>query len=189
MNEGHLRFLASGEWADMLRTDLLPWLDSVAALGDDVLEVGPGPGLTTDILRERTSRLTAVEVDDELAAALKSRLAGTNVEVVHGDAGRTDFSSDRFSSATCFSVLHHIPSAEQQDAVFAEINRVLRPGAALLGTDSLDTETIRQAHLDDTFVPVDPATFGTRLEAAGFADVSISVLNDYHLRFHATKPR
>ena len=50
MNKAHLEFLASPVWAEMLQTELLPWLAQVADLGDYVLEVGPGPGLTTDIL-------------------------------------------------------------------------------------------------------------------------------------------
>jgi len=49
-------FLASPDWARMLETDLLPWLGRVADLGDDVLEVGPGPGLTTDKLRRLNTR-------------------------------------------------------------------------------------------------------------------------------------
>ena len=92
MNEGHLQFLASPEWAQMLETDLLPWALGVADLGDDVLEVGPGPGLTTDLLRQRTSRLTAVEVDADLATALAARLKGTNVDVVHADASDSGMS-------------------------------------------------------------------------------------------------
>src|SRR5438477_11707961 len=83
MNEMHLEFLASPEWAKMLETDLLPWLLEVADLGDDVLEVGPGPGLTTDLLRLRTRKLTALELDPELSAALAARLAGTNLDVIH----------------------------------------------------------------------------------------------------------
>ena len=45
MNEGHLQFLASPEWKRMLERDLLPWLERSGDLGDDVLEVGPGPCL------------------------------------------------------------------------------------------------------------------------------------------------
>ena len=45
MNETHLQFLASPEWAKMLETDLLPWILEAGDLGDDVLEIGPGPGL------------------------------------------------------------------------------------------------------------------------------------------------
>src|SRR5437868_7587436 len=110
MNEFHLQMLASPMWAEMLQRDLLPWVDSVADLGDDVLEVGPGPGLTTDLLRERTDRLTAVEVDADLATALASRLKDTNVEVVQADASDSGLASNRFSAATCFTMLHHVPT-------------------------------------------------------------------------------
>ncbi len=79
MNESHLQFLASPQWAAMLRTDLLPWVEVAGDLGDDVLEIGPGPGLTTDILSGRVSRLTALEVDPTLAEPLRARLTGTNV--------------------------------------------------------------------------------------------------------------
>jgi protein-L-isoaspartate O-methyltransferase len=70
VNRGHLEYLASDEWASALRTDLLPWLEEVGDLGEDVLEIGPGPGLTTDLLRDRTARVTAVEIDQDLADSL-----------------------------------------------------------------------------------------------------------------------
>jgi len=187
MNDGHLQFLASPEWARMLETDVLPWLTSVADLGDDVLEVGPGPGLTTDLLRQRTARVTAVEVDADLAAALAARLSGTNVEVVHADATDSGLASDRFSAATCFSALHHMPSPDVQDRLFAEMHRVLRPGGAFVGVDAVDNELIRSGHVDDVFVPVDPATFGSRLEAVGFTNTGIEV-GEYQIHFTATKP-
>jgi SAM-dependent methyltransferase len=187
VNEGHLQFLASPQWARMLETDLLPWLMRSADLGDDVLEVGPGPGLTTDLLRERVPKLTAVEVDEDLAAALAERLSGTNVEVLHADATRSGLPSNRFSAATCFSMLHHVPSAELQDRLFVELHRMLRPGGALVGVDALDLEPIRAGHADDVFVPVPPETLTGRLEAAGFRDVAIE-RGDYDLRFRAAKP-
>jgi SAM-dependent methyltransferase len=187
MNEGHLQFLASPEWKRMLERDLLPWLERAGDLGDDVLEVGPGPGLTTDILRSRAGRVTAVELDSTLASALAARLAGTNVAVVHGDATDTGLAADRFSAATCFSMLHHVPSPEEQDQLLQELNRVLRPGALLFGTDSVDAAPIRAFHSDDVFVPVDPDTFGPRLEAVGFTDVTIEV-GEYEIRFRARKP-
>lgn len=187
MNSQHLERLSSPEWADMLQRDLLPWVTSAADLGDDVLEVGPGPGLTTDLLRVRTKHLTAVEVDQDLAEKLHGRLAGSNVEVIHGNAARTHFASGRFSAVACFSVLHHIPSADEQDQVFAEILRVLRPGAAFVGADGLDDERIRAAHIDDVFVPVDPDQLPDRLGRIGFADVNVE-RDDYQFRFCARKP-
>jgi SAM-dependent methyltransferase len=187
MNEGHLKFLASPEWAQMLEADLLPWIEGVADLGDDVLEVGPGPGLTTDLLRARTAAVTAVEVDSQLAAALSARLSGTNVVVIHGDATDTGLPGDRFSSATCFSMLHHMPTPELQDRLFVEVCRVLRPDGVFVGADSLDLDVIRAGHVDDVFVPVDPGTMSDRLEASGFTNVGVDV-GDYQFRFKASKP-
>jgi SAM-dependent methyltransferase len=191
MNQAHLEFLASPWWADYLETELLPWVLGTTDLGDDVLEVGPGPGLTTDLLRRQVPTLTAVEVDGDLAAALADRLAGTNVEVVRADATQSALAPERFSAATCFTMLHHVPSPELQDRLFAEVCRVLRAGGTFIGTDSTDSDALRQGHVDDVFVPVDPATLGLRLEAAGFVDVSVEQASDAwgdRVRFHARKP-
>ncbi|WP_216910644.1 class I SAM-dependent methyltransferase [Nocardia noduli] len=192
MNKNHLTYLASPAWAEDLRVDLLPWLQTIADLGEDVLEIGPGPGLTTDLLRECAAAVTAVEVDTELAAALAVRLAGSNVEVIHGDATRLAIPDDRFSAATCFSMLHHMPSPHAQDELFAEVHRVLRPGGVFLGVDTIDSPRMRQAHLDDTFVPADPATLPRRLAAAGFTAITVGMAAEYptrgdQFRFSATK--
>jgi len=186
MNESHLHFLSSPEWSRMLESDLFPWVDAMGDLGDNVLEIGPGPGLTTDILRRRVSRLTAVEVDEVLALALGDRMTGLNVEVVCADATAAGLDSDAFSTATCFSMLHHMPSPARQDDLFAEIHRVLRPGGMFVGCDSLDLAPIRSGHVDDVFVPVDPDTVAARLTGAGFADATIEV-GDYQFRFAARK--
>lgn len=187
MNERHLTMLASPRYARMLEEHLLPWVNRVADLGDDVLEIGPGPGLTTELLRVRTARLTAVELDPTLAAPLAERLAGTNVEVVNGDAADTGFTTDRFSAAACFAVLHHVPAAEVQDRIFAELLRVLRPGGVLLASDGYDDEGTRQAHVGDLFVPIDPDTLPPRLAGIGFTDVGVE-RGEYDFRFHARKP-
>lgn len=187
MNELHLRMLASPEWAQTLEREVLPWAESVADLGDHVLEVGPGPGLTTDLLRTRTDRLTAVEIDPALATKLAARLAGSNVEVIEASAAETGLPDDTFSAAACFSMLHHVPSPQLQDAVFHELFRVLRPGAPLVAIDAIDEEGTRESHIDDVFVPLDPRTLPARLAAAGFADIAVD-REGFRLRFHARKP-
>lgn len=187
MNEAHLEFLASDDWAGILEADLLPWLEEVADLGDHVLEVGPGPGLTTDLLRDRAAKVTAVEIDPALAESLSRRLAGTNVEVIEGDASDTRLPADHFSAATCFSMLHHVPSPTTQDAILAEICRVLRPGASLFATDARDVDFLREFHEDDVFVPLPEDTIASRLSDAGFVDVDLEVA-DYEVRFSARKP-
>jgi SAM-dependent methyltransferase len=184
MNQAHLEFLASPAWARWLEDELLPWIMSVGDLGDDVLEVGPGPGLTTDLLRARVPRVTAVELDAVLAAVLADRLAGTNVDVVHADATDSRLPSDRFSAAACFSMLHHIPSPAAQDRLFGELNRMLRPGGLLVATDSRDRDVIRAFHEQDVFVPLDADELGDRLASAGFIDIEVT-RTDFEIRFSA----
>ncbi len=157
----------------MVREQMMPWALGEVDLGDDVLEVGPGFGATTDVLRERVRRLTAVEIDTELAASLAARLAGTNVEVITGDATALDFPVGRFSGATSFAMLHHVPSRALQDQLFSGVARVLCPGGVLVASDSLDSPDLRTFHRDDTFVPVNPVELPERLGAAGFVDIQV----------------
>lgn len=186
MNETHLQFLASPQWAEQLSQEMLPWVAAAGDLGDDVLEIGPGPGVSTDLLREHVARLTAIEVDPSLAEALQHRLLGTNVEVMCGDGASTGLPDDRFSAATAFSVLHHVPSSEHQDQILAEVCRVLRPGGIFVGIDSRDLDMIRRGHEDDIFVPMDPEAFPERLRRLGFGDTTID-LTDWHFRFLTRK--
>ena len=188
MNENHLQMLASPRWAEVLRQHVLPWLESVGELGDDVLEIGPGPGLTTDLLLTLTARITAVEVDAGLAAQLARRLADGNVEVINASAERTGLVSDRFSAAACFAVLHHADTAAVQDRVFAELLRVLRPGGVLVGSEGYDNERTRRAHVGDQFVPVDPEGLPRRLEAIGFTGVAVEH-GEFDFRFQRTQTR
>jgi SAM-dependent methyltransferase len=188
MKEAHRAFLASEGWAEMLRSDLLPWLTAGGDLGDDVLEIGPGPGRTTDLLRERVAKVTALELDRGLASALSARLGDSNVEVIHGDGTNTRLPSDRFSAVTCFHVLHHVPTAALQDRVFGEVCRVLRPGGLFLVADALDLAPTRQRHEEEqeTFLPLDPADLRPRLQLAGFSAVTVES-GDYQLLFRARK--
>ena len=173
MNDGHKWACSSDEWRQTVREQIIPWVVGGLDLGDDVIELGPGYGATTDVFQELLPRLTAVEIDAELAADLVKRFDGTNVEVVEGDATALTFDDDRFTGAVCFSMLHHVPTPELQDRLFAEAGRVLRAGALFAATDSLDDPGLRDFHEDDTFVPVDPATLTDRLARAGFVDVAI----------------
>jgi SAM-dependent methyltransferase len=187
VNETHLQFLASPEWAQMLESELLPWVEQAGPLGDHVLEIGPGPGLTTDLLRRRVPRVTAVEVDPSLGESLRTRLSGSNVEVIVADATETDLPADLFTAAACFSVLHHMASPAHQDRLFAELHRMLRPGGLFVGQESLDLDVIRAGHVDDTFTPVDPEHLSERLSAVGFGPLTTDELG-VHFRFHARKP-
>jgi SAM-dependent methyltransferase len=173
MNREHLELLQSDEWRNMLRDLIMPWALGATELGDDVLEVGPGPGLTTDELRSRVGALTAVELDEELAGKLTARMKDSNVDVVNADATDMPFEDGRFSGAVSFTMLHHVPTTTLQDKLFAEVARVLRPGGAFVASDSVASDDLKALHDDDVYNPVDPTTVETRLTSAGFAEVDV----------------
>ncbi len=184
MNLVHRYLCRSARWAKMLDTIIVPWVLSDVSLGDDVLEVGPGPGLTTDLLRARTAHLTALEIDPKLAQSLGARLGNSNVAVVMGDATSMPLKDAQFSGAVSFTMLHHVPSPELQDRLLREVRRTLKPGGVFAGVDSRDGFGMRVLHLWDTLVPVDPDGFRARLESAGFKEPFVEV-NQYAFRFHA----
>ena len=63
MNVIHRRLCRSEGWAQRMHQQVLPWALEGVDLGGDVLEIGPGYGVTTRWLVERTGTLTALEVD------------------------------------------------------------------------------------------------------------------------------
>ena len=97
MQPGHMEYCASDDWRRLVHETILPVALKRVTLGDAAIEIGPGPGFTTDILRTKTAHLAAVELDEGLAAGLAERMAGTNVEVVVGDATALDFEAERFT--------------------------------------------------------------------------------------------
>jgi 16S rRNA (adenine1518-N6/adenine1519-N6)-dimethyltransferase len=68
-------------------------MDAAKLSTDDlVVEIGPGPGSLTKLLAEKARQVVAVELDDKLVDQLRRR-AVSNVEIVHGDILRFDFTS------------------------------------------------------------------------------------------------
>ncbi len=191
MNRLHRRYCASGRWAEVVRGQILPLDLEGVDLGDDLLEIGPGPGLTTELLHPRVPRLTAIEIDGALASSLRDRMPGERVEVVTGDASSMPFDSDRFSAAVCFTMLHHVPEAGLQDRLFAETCRVLRPGGVFAGSDSNPGRFslgFRLLHIGDVMNLVPPETLGARLEAAGFDSIHVRRGGDGRVRWRAVAP-
>jgi SAM-dependent methyltransferase len=186
MNRLHQWLCRSDRWRSTV-AQRLPWAIDNADLGPNVLEIGPGPGLTTDLLRTSVPRLIALEIDPTLAGSLSSRLEGSNVQVIEGDATKMPFGDSEFSGAVSFTMLHHVPSRELQNKVLVEVLRVLRPGGFFVGCDSLQNWFLRIIHIGDTLVPVSPDTFGARLQGAGFEMLEVQK-NSQAFRFRARRP-
>lgn len=172
MNRLHHWLCRSAHWRKTIE-QRVPWVLSDANLGQDVLELGPGPGITTDLVRLSAPRLTAIESDPKLADSLRDRLRGSNVDVVTGDATSMPFSDGQFSGGVSFTMLHHVPSPQLQDKLLREVWRVLQPGAFFVGSDSMQSLFMRLIHMGDTLVPINPDNFGVRLAAAGFEALEI----------------
>ncbi len=187
MNRYHRWYCSSDGWSKRLQSTILPWVVRDMDLGPDVLEIGPGPGLATNLLRQRTAQLTCIEIDDRLASALERRTAGGNVTVVHADATQMPFEDGRFTSAISMTMLHHVTSAPLQDRLLGEAFRVLKPGGIFVGSDSTTSLRFRLIHTFDTMTLVDPDTFAQRLERAGFVDAKIRA-GKGAFRWQATKP-
>jgi len=184
MNLIHRWLCRSASWRKVLGQRVFPWALNGVELGQDVLEVGPGPGLTTDLLQPRVKRMTAIEIDAALARSLAVRFAGSNVTVIQGDATAMPFPDAQFSGAVSFTMLHHVPSRDLQDRLVREVRRVLKPGGAFAGMDSRQSFRMKVLHIRDTLVPIDPDAFGVRLESAGFRDILIETKEDA-FRFRA----
>jgi SAM-dependent methyltransferase len=186
VNKNHAELLGTAQWAAFLHEEVLPVATHGVDLGDDLLEIGPGPGAATDWLRHRVRRLVALDLDPEAAATLGERFAGTNVEAVAGDATALPYPDGSFDTVGLFTMLHHVPTPARQDALLAGALRALRPGGTLIGSDSLPSDRLHRFHEGDTYNPVEPAAFLTRLQVAGFGEITLTV--GHNLIFRARKP-
>lgn len=186
MNSNHAKLCPSPEWADHIQGDILPVLSRDVDLGQAMLEIGPGPGAATGWLAGRVAKLTAVEIDPDAARLLADRFAGTNVEVVTGSATDLGYPAESFDSVGCFTMLHHVQTAALQNAILAEVFRLLRPAGVFIGSDSLASDDLHHFHVGDTYNPIDPASLLIRLQTLGFAPITVMVTDS--LLFIAGKP-
>lgn len=186
MNTAHDELCSSPEWAAYLQDEILKKLLADVDLGTNMLELGPGPGAATEVLRERVHHLSVLELDPAAARELEARFGGGNVTVMVGDCASPDLPDESFDSIGAFTMLHHIPTAVFQRAMLVEAFRVLSPGGVFLGSDSIASNELHQFHADDTYNPVDPSWLLIQLLTIGFRPVSLRVADV--LTFVAHKP-
>lgn len=60
--------------------------------GDNLIEIGPGPGVLTAPLVQLAGRITAIEIDRDLAPRLQAHF-GQHLDLVHQDVLKVDFST------------------------------------------------------------------------------------------------
>ena len=101
--------------------------------GLDVLEIGCGRGVGTEIVIQRfgARHVLAFDLDPRMVNRAKRRLARFTPDRVHltvGDAAAIPAPDDAFDAVFDFGAIHHVPDWR---AALSEIHRVLRPGGRL----------------------------------------------------------
>lgn len=186
MNRMHRKLCGSEKWASSVAENM-PGKLADYDLGDNVLEIGPGFGATTAVLLDLVPKLTALEIDEASSALLTDKYGG-RATIVRGDGAKMPFEDSTFSAVVCFTMMHHVPSAQLQDAILAEALRVLRPGGVLRGTDSQTSLGFRFLHIGDTMNVLNPSTLPKRLSDTGFSQVRVDHIPKRLVSFSAVKP-
>jgi ubiquinone/menaquinone biosynthesis C-methylase UbiE len=109
--------------------ELIPTLLHETGVGDRVLEVGCGTGLLAIALRDMGRRVTAVDVS-QVALDRAAERAGDlhDLALSRVDGVRLPFQSGTFDFVYSVEVVEHLHERDGR-AHFAEVARVLRPGA------------------------------------------------------------
>jgi 2-polyprenyl-3-methyl-5-hydroxy-6-metoxy-1,4-benzoquinol methylase len=96
--------------------------------GADVLEIGCGMGLHTELMARAGARVTAVDLSPTSVESTTRRLAlkGLPGRVLEGDAEKLPFPDQSFDFVWSWGVIHH---SSRTGRVVREIARVCRPNA------------------------------------------------------------
>lgn len=147
MAPSEVRLCASGAWTGFTGRVVLPWVVGREPIGPEALELGGGAGaMAAQLLARRPElRLTVTDVDEQMVATARARLArfADRARVQEADATALPFADESFDTVLSFIMLHHVVAWEQ---ALAEAFRVLRPGGALVGYDLLSTGLNRLVH-------------------------------------------
>jgi ubiquinone/menaquinone biosynthesis C-methylase UbiE len=107
------------------------FVDFGALSGKNVLDVGSGSGIATQLLAEAGAKVTAIDLTDWAVETTRRRLAafGLEGEVRQADAERLPFEDAAFDLVFSWGVIHH---SSDMDRALAELVRVTRPGGQVV---------------------------------------------------------
>jgi arsenite methyltransferase len=124
-----------------------PWALGRLERGERVLDLGCGAGTDTLVAAQMVGpegRVTGIDMTPEMLAkarAAAGELGAGNVELVEAEAERLPFPDASFDVVISNGVIDLIPD---KDAVFAELERVLRPGGRIQIADVTIQEPVSE---------------------------------------------
>ena len=183
-------FCRSAPWRALARRTVLPWALGGEELTGEVLEIGGGSGAMAEgvALLFPDVRLTVTDVDEDMVAAARRRLARRgNVQVQPADVTALPFGDATFNAVTSYLMLHHVIAWRK---ALGEVARVLRPGAVFLGYDLTDTRAAHLTHRLDRspYLLLSPEGLRAGLHETGFENVEVRPSAAGHLmRFGAKR--
>lgn len=98
-----------------------------ALAGDQILDVGCGPGSDAAVFADHDYDVVGVDVTRSFLEAARADVDG---EFCRGDMRSLPFADGAFDGLWCSAALHHVPKADTL-AVLAEFERVLRDDGTL----------------------------------------------------------
>jgi ubiquinone/menaquinone biosynthesis C-methylase UbiE len=107
------------------------FVDFDALAGKDVLDVGIGSGIATQMLAEAGANVTGVDLTDWAVETTRRRLDafGLEADVRQADAEQLPFDDASFDLVFSWGVIHH---SSDMDRALSELVRVTRPGGQIV---------------------------------------------------------
>lgn len=98
----------------------------------DVLDLGCGTGTLALMVKQMypQARVVGLDIDPRILAIARRKIAGAGVEIVGGSATAPPFPPRSFDRVVTTLVLHHLTTAQKQQAL-AAVRRLLRPRGEL----------------------------------------------------------
>ena len=120
----------------MPTTDIDVLRRHVALAGQDVLDVGCGPGRLVRELTALGARVTGIEISEQQLAAARAADDGAGARYLVGRAEAIPLTDASFDLVVFRASLHHVPIAQMLPAL-REARRVLRPGGHVYAAEPL----------------------------------------------------
>jgi 16S rRNA (adenine1518-N6/adenine1519-N6)-dimethyltransferase len=143
------------------------WADKLVAAmdprpGDRFVEIGPGAGALTLRLAPRVARITGVEVDRDLAAALREQLPA-NVELIEADF--LDFDLGPLAAEGPLRVAGNLPYNISSPILLKLVSASRRHGGLIDGTVMLQREVAERLEAEPGTAEYGALTIAVRLHA------------------------